>query len=554
MPTVSSLLRSAQTRARRLQEIRDSAIAYEWQLSAKGYEDFQDYTGYLGKRLRSSTDPGEQLSYQKAIDSARSGYISNEIQRQSIDVIEGRASNTDKYNKVLDLYYSARDHGQFDLASSLHLQLDRLSVTIQNEMETAARAGARAGKADTNYINQYKEASKSYQGAIETLIETYSGSKASDFQNYLDEYAKSLKLPAGTDLFGVVSHLASSATAILEEGFKNAPNTETRIRLENAYNTLANKEGVVKLPTASGGNIALSYKELASNIGLAQYGQYPLTSTLTSRFNPETGQVETVNTFTQQPKTGFTYGRDEEGNPVLIPTYGPNQDTFGSGINATVGGKKSENIDYEVLLKNAGFDVRKQDGSLIIVPTTGSPVGLGSVPGQPVQAFVGPNGELQFIGGDGKLYNFNFDKTTGQFLNVRESQPNPIIGFNDRSALPYTSTIGPDQRVGGAFAILGKEAGAGPGLAPTTFLQSNFGLPAPRMPQLQAPSSKPLQAPNYNVLNAPSNAKISIAKAPPLPKITIAKPKPLPKISVAKPKPLPKLKVNTAVDNRQIRF
>lgn len=551
MPTISSLLRSAESRARRLRELEDSMIAYDYQLSSKSYEDLQSYTGYLTDRANKTSDPSQRLSYQKAIDSARSGYISNEIQRQSINVIEGRGTNTDKYNRMLDLYYMAADNGQYDLATSLHLQLDNLSVTIQNEREAAARARASSGKANTEYIDSYKEASKTYQDTIDELIDVFSTSKKGDFQPFIDEYASQLKLPAGTDLFGVISHLASSASAILQEGFENAPNTKTRIQLENAYNTLT-KSGIVSLPTAGKEKIQMTYKELASAVGLAQFGQYPLTSALTTRFNPETGQLETVNTFMKQSQTGFTYGRGADGKPVLIPTYGAVEDDFSKAavndlINKMGGGSLPDT--YEKLLELAGFDVKKDAGGLFITPTANSGLNRGFAPGTPVQAFVGPNGKLQFVGTDGLLYNFNFDAKSGSFLGVQESKPDALIGLGDVTARPYLSTLDPNQFPANAIALVGPEAIGRVGQNATNLIQraavTRRVLAAQE--QQRAASALALQPAidTRSLLNAPAGATLSLAKAPPLPKLTLAKPKPLPKLTLAPPSPRPSLQLGS---------
>lgn len=538
MATVSALLRSAETRARRLRELEDSQIAFDWQQSAKTYEDFQAYSGYLESRLVGTADPAQQLGYQKSIASARSGYISNEIQRGSIDVIEGRGTNIDKYNRMLDLYYMARDHNQYDLATSMHLQLDRLSVTIQNEADATARARSAGTKANTDYIDQYKEASGSYQDAIDQFVELYHTSKPQDFQGALNEYLKTLKMPAGTDLFGVVTHLASSAISILEEGVMNSPNVATRARLESAYNTLA-KGNIVSLPTAGKGNISLSYRDLAESVGLAQYGQYPLTSRLTTQFNPETGRLETVNTFAEQPQTGFAYGRDTSGNPVLIPTYGAIKDDFKiSGVM-----RNKADVNYEVLLKEAGFDVVAQDGSLIVTPNTNSPVGF-SVPGQAVQAFVGPDGKLQFIGGDGRLYNFNFDLQSGKFINVRESAPNPIVLFNERTALPFLSTLDPDALPANAIGILGPDARGRIGQPATNILQRAASVQFARAAeQLQKSANTQGGANAPGLTNAPASARLTIAQPAPGPRLQIAKAPPLPKLTLAPPKPQPKLEL-----------
>ena len=145
--SISSLLRSATSAQEKIRTYEDSVAAYQWDNSAKTYEDFVTYNDYLNTRKTSATDPTESLTYQKKIDSARSGYISNEIQRQSIDVVYGTGTNTTKYNKLVDLYDQAASAGQYDLAQSLYLQAANLSVTIQNERTASAEAAKTLAKA-----------------------------------------------------------------------------------------------------------------------------------------------------------------------------------------------------------------------------------------------------------------------------------------------------------------------------------------------------------------------------------------------------------------------
>ena len=172
--SISSLMRSATSAADKIQSYWDAVAAYQWDNSVKSYQDFLDYSTYLDGKMTSTTDPMTSLTYQKKIDSARSGYISNEIQRQSINVIEGAGSNIDKYGQMTELYYQAADAGQYDLAQSLRLQLDNLSVTIQNEQK-AAMAGSSAYSAEVakSIDNQVKDAVQTIQDNADGLTKEF---------------------------------------------------------------------------------------------------------------------------------------------------------------------------------------------------------------------------------------------------------------------------------------------------------------------------------------------------------------------------------------------
>lgn len=100
MPGVTSLLKSAQSTQKKIRSQEEAEIAYEWSISQKTYDQYLQYKSYLDENAAKSSDPSEILSYRKKTNSAYSAYTSNEIQRQSINVIEGRGSNSDKYNSM----------------------------------------------------------------------------------------------------------------------------------------------------------------------------------------------------------------------------------------------------------------------------------------------------------------------------------------------------------------------------------------------------------------------------------------------------------------------
>lgn len=158
MPTISSLLRSAEAARKKIQAQQDAEIAYKYSTSAKTYEDYQEYSQYLQKRAKSITDAGTALTLQKTADSAYKSYISNEIQRQSINVIEGRGTSIDKYNKIYGFMDQAMQSGQYDLAQSLNLQLDNLYVSIQNEAKQAEQAAKTLADAQEAYTKKVAQA------------------------------------------------------------------------------------------------------------------------------------------------------------------------------------------------------------------------------------------------------------------------------------------------------------------------------------------------------------------------------------------------------------
>lgn len=154
MPGVTSLLRSAQAAQKKIQAQKDAQVAYDYANSAKTYDDYIKYTDYLQKRAKSVTDPSTALTIQKTFDSAYKGYISNEIQRATINTLEGRGTSIDKYNKIYSFMDQAMKSGQYDLAQSLNLQLDNLYVNIQNEAQRAQDSAERLATAQEAYTKK----------------------------------------------------------------------------------------------------------------------------------------------------------------------------------------------------------------------------------------------------------------------------------------------------------------------------------------------------------------------------------------------------------------
>lgn len=144
---VSSLVSAARAAAERQASLQDQIQAYTYDLSMKNLDDYQKYAGYLADRVKQyeGSDPSKALSLQKTMTSANRTYTSNEIGRQSLGVLYGQQSNTDKYQKMYGLMQRAMENGDMSLAQNLENQLARLDVTIQNE--NMARAGSASASA-----------------------------------------------------------------------------------------------------------------------------------------------------------------------------------------------------------------------------------------------------------------------------------------------------------------------------------------------------------------------------------------------------------------------
>lgn len=201
MPGVTSLLRSAQAAQKKIQAQQDAQTAYEYANSPKTYDDYIRYTDYLSKRSKSVTDPSTALTLQKTYDSAYKGYISNEIQRATINTLEGRGTSIDKYNKIYGFMDQAMKSGQYDLAQSLNLQLDNLYVNIQNEAQRAQDAAERLSEAQVRYEEKMAKAGaasnlsmgKSLERGLETLNQAFAAGGQKAYNEAAKDFIKNNK-------------------------------------------------------------------------------------------------------------------------------------------------------------------------------------------------------------------------------------------------------------------------------------------------------------------------------------------------------------------------
>lgn len=436
MPSsVSSLLKSAEARRNKIREQEDAYVAYQYSLSSKTYDDFVAYQAYLQERKNATDDPSKQLSYQKAIDGARKGYTSNEIQRQSIAVMEGAADNYGKYDKMKDLYYMAIDNGDYDAAQGLRLQLDNLSITIQNEEASKAAA-----------------AQRSYAAA--------SAAKAKSNKDYIDKLNKGvdyielpqpITLPDGTQV-DVVKPLAMINEELTKQGdtalqgvgagavFREAQATMLAIRqaLIDQYMGADSQDEIDKLEQTYGAGLQNIDEKLKFTFGgkslTAQQLQIaadnqeinnPLYS-LKAEYNEATRKNEYRLVANNVDRMEYTRQVDDQGNLFYAPTVvrtsqdalffgesdrGRGLDTRitdeGSIIGEEKDGKAKTNLGAQEIrtnkaqslrerLKNLGIEARQEGTTLLI-----------RLPGDiERRATIQPDGSIRFFSDDGQLREF----------------------------------------------------------------------------------------------------------------------------------------------------
>lgn len=561
MAGVSSLLKSAASRRQKIQDQNDAFAAYEWDNSAQTYQDFVQYSKYLSNQAKNVSDPSKLLSYQTKIRSAQRSYTSNEIQRQTQSVTEGRGTIDDKMNTVRGLYQRAVANGDMNLAQNLISTWDSLSVQKQNQEQAAVSAGKAAA-------SQRASDAKTFVSDITKTISQVS----SIFSKNGGEKFK--KLNGGVDYFDQLLSIGEAGRQQLLDAINSEADPKTKNDLSQIYNDYITKASF-DLPGANGKPLKVSLSDISNEAKAAQTGQ--------TIFNPVAGSNGTF--FTQNQQTGVAYGRNAQGKYDLLPLYNaavPNTtvqklDASGNPILDKYG--RPEYYTAQELLQKNNFQTaggtQGSDSGVLSIYNTGNIPGFYGSPfptGTNAQVTVGPNGELQIANGD-QVYNLNFDKN-GNFTGLSQYLPNAVTQFNGSTAQynrPFYSGMDLSNNTPDLNSLVGlvdlplaenylTRAGSLNLSQPSnllrtanTVLQSNVAAKAlqnaPNVVQHTAPSPQ-RTAPATRLQNAANPFFLPQVKA-----LKVAKPIPQPKVKVAAPAPTPRISsVGVAPSNVRISF
>lgn len=469
MPAVSSLLRSASSTRKKVLAQQDAEAEYEYSLGYKTYNDYREYDRYLEKRAKSTGDPSSALSLQKKRDSAFRGYLSNEVQRQSIGVLEGRQSNTDKYNAMYGLFQTAMANGMYDQAQTLRLQLDSLDKTIQNEAIAAANGAKAAANAQLTAV---KDEVSAHEQALKGLGQILEKSGPDGFTKVLEDKSFQSELTsiypdlapvfqAGGQIgfFDIANGIMESIKDTYTQAVSQLP-PEQAAKAQEALDKINNGETSFKIPGVAE-NVTL--KDIQTQISAAraggsyffrgENGQYekgkltdytwdnqgniaPVFANPYSEGTKDNPYLQNVDNFDQSQ----VYRRDSNGN--YVDDKGKIVATFKDGQILAPGGGEWQNeaqkndalqkagVSYETLLKEQGFNTVKKDGKLYVTITEDAKQKMGNIPGlqngDPVEVVRDGQGNLRFIKTDpstGKqsLYQGAFDKN-GK-VNFRQLAP-----------------------------------------------------------------------------------------------------------------------------------
>ncbi len=569
MATTSSLLKSAESTRKKIRAQQNAEAAYEWQQSAKTYQDFVDYSKFLEGQAEDAADPSEQLTYRKSVNSARSGYISNEIQRQTIAVMEGRATNLEKYGVMADLARQAYENGNYDLGQSLVSQLDSLSIRIQNEQEAAQRASQTMAlngvKTLGKLIRKFKEGDEIITLPDGTLVKPLS--LLNDELKRKGQSAVAASGQKEADYFGELYRTAAIMQQLVNDAYTGAPNQEAADSIESNYSDIMTGDaGLVKV---AGRDQMLNLQELDLAWRSAAANN-PVYSITTGR-DELTG--ETRYSLKKNKIDDFVWVYDDEGQARAIEVRSKVADPL-QAISTTLTddgrlvGKGQQDYDetrtIQNRLANLGYAVEtNSDGTLSVTTPEGEIFDRATImPDGTIRYFGEAN---DFSGGQAGLYTIDPYKGERRAVSPNEA---PIFGIEssfggllsqptkrgERVAMELANR-GQSLTSSGIDALLGKDSGlelvslapkGQPTMSqyrdPTNILfaselmkstKSGGGLnviSGGDLSGLSAPSPPPIApAPKPSKVNIPSGA-LSPVSGPPTPglskKVPAFKPKP----------------------------
>lgn len=571
MPSTTSLLKSAASAKRKALSYQDSVVAFEWANSAQTYEEFQAYSKYLQDRQDKASDPSEALSYAKNIVTARKSYVSNELQRQTMAVMEGRATTTDKLNTVYSFYQQAVENGDYNLAQNLASQYDSLTIKLQNEAQAAQSAAATMAMNGVKSLDQLiKKATKG-----EELLELPDGNVIKPIAVLNDELRTSGDSSNG-QYFKEIFDTIQAIQQTVADAYNGAQTQDVVDSIESKFGDIITGD---KTFDTAAGKLTVQDIELAYRSALANN---PLYSPTESR-NPNTGELEFK--LAKNKIDDFTWIRNDDGTYQAIEqtakVTSPNQtldskitnegylvgDTGKTGVGLIGTGEEIKSGSAasikERLLQQGVTASQNADGTLDLILPSGEQVKGAIQPDGSVRYFGKPG---DYSGGQAGMYELNV--LSGQ---TREVAPDESSIFGQQSIFggqlskasdagtkitkslagvtkPMEGLLGPNARItnllndfsGEGVPVLGRNLQG----TPTEILTAAQTVQQQMKQDLQAKASA-MQSSNVFNLNQTPVQQFAQNGAP-IKQLTVSAPPKTPSLSVAAPTPAPRVTVTQA--------
>ena len=470
MPAISSLLRSASAAQKKVQAQQDAILAYNWENSAQTYQDFKEYSDYLSKRASTTSDPSARLTLTSKVRAASRSYTSNEIQRKSLDIMNGRGSLQDKQNTIYELAQQAADNGDNNLLQNLSVQYSQIDKQIQDEAISQANAQqALASKMVSQNVKSVKELIDRQKSDLKDIGKIYNQVGAEGMNKaFQDPEVKKAIMENNPELkqlfdkggqigfWDIANGITQNIRQSYEQAASSLPPEEAQDFIKE-IEKIDSGETKFKIPGV-GPKEGVTVQDLQNQLDATRAGgtyfyQGPdntlekgnLTNytwakdengnlKLVKQFSQKGTENSGLGAFTQDQRTGdsanmsLVFRRDDKGNYLndkgeVVGKVGKNGemlDAKGKKLTDEAARNqilKSSTTDYKTLLTNNGFKVTTgNDGTIRVIPTEavkGRFKELGINDGAPVEAVVDPQGNLRFVkkNADGKaeLFQVGFD-------------------------------------------------------------------------------------------------------------------------------------------------
>lgn len=318
---VSSLVKSASTIGNEINTYNDTLQSIQFENNPTE-ENLQSYLSYLNGRVTgltssgSITDMTKALNLQQSMNSAVSKSTSFQIQNESIQVMSGNATSTDKYNYIVSAYQRAAAIGDSTLSQSLESQAYSLSQQIQYEVQASADAAKTLATANAG---EQQSVATNLNESLKQLNNDIKNSGQKDMNSTVQAWVKAntgaleamgVKLPNGAqpNYFDLVNGVAGAIYNAHVLAYQAALPYSPQTAMTYLNQAMDLKNGVSTLPTLGGDLTSQEIQGAAAN-------------------NAEYAYDQNSGKLIQTKQTGYS-GYDQNGNPV--PTYSGNtkQTTF----------------------------------------------------------------------------------------------------------------------------------------------------------------------------------------------------------------------------------
>lgn len=537
MASTTSLLKSAVAARKKIQAQEDAQREFEWSISAKTLDDLLDYQGYIEGRIDSSTDASSLLSYQRKLYTTQRSFTTQEIERQSIAILEGTSTSTDKYNSIIGLYQMAENMGDYDSMQSLRLRADNLQQTIFNEQE---RAQGVAREMANRQVTTMKQLQNSYvygspEGkngdmdpniiSMRWLSEQIENQGVDYFNSIGAAVSQALGLPQQASFWDAQLALADQMLGAYNDAIATMGDPEARQNLIEARNNFTDGS-IITI-----GGKSFGYNDLV----FAQQTQ--------AAGNPAFVFAEGTNKVIETKTTGYRWAVDQNGNYYIAERRNVSAaPTRKYTYKDPVTGKMVENADLKQALDAQGIEVISggDSGEFTLRQKSGTNLGIpGLDPTSVIQAYVTDSGALQFIvqneQGQKQIYSLDFDKegriAASEYTAIQSKFYEDLTMPKAPSVDEFTrNLVKPAQDIAQLLQPMSPDV---PGMsAPAT--SSGVLQQAQNQKLIQQTAQMNLQAtptPQLNQMIAP-NVNLQVAKPPTAPRISVAPTPTPPRLSV----------------------